>query len=233
LIVGFLTTLTIACGSGESSGDPYREAAAEAVQNSVLTFSDLPNGWAPSSLGDESYANIQLSGECALLNGRGAEFTGAVASADAEPFAGPLGQELVNTVTAFSDRDAAVAATTAANDLVLKCVYQIQDALRQAIEVAADDRNVGGLVGDIDATVEVDSEFADLGDESLAYALKANFSALFQRFEVNGHIVVIRAGALAGVLVYAGLGDARPDEEQGIAGTLADKLSRARTSLPN
>jgi hypothetical protein len=228
-----LMLLCAACGGSEGSLDPYREAASQAAQNSVLVLQDLPNGWAASSLGEESYANIQLTGECAPLTARGADFAGAVASADAEPFAGPLGQELVNTVTAFSGPDTATAAVTAANDLVLRCAQQIQDALRQAIEVAAEDRNVGGLLSDINTSVESDASFVDLGDESLAYALKADFSALFQRFEVNGHIIVIRDGPLAGVLVYAGLGDARPEEEQAVASTLADKLSRESSSLSN
>ena len=227
----FCALIFPACGSDGTNADPYSEAATQAVQGAALTLDDLPTGWAPSALGDDSYANIQLTGECAQLNERGGGFPGAVSSADSDPFTGPLGQELVNTVTAFNNSDEAVAAVRLANDLVLQCTEQIKEALKQAIEVAAEDRNVGGLLGNINTAVEPDDTFPVVGDETVAYTLSADFSALFARFEVNGHIVAIRDGPLAGVLVYAGLGQARSEEEEGIAAKMAEKLAQAEQSL--
>jgi hypothetical protein len=227
-----VTMLVTACSGGsDSASNSYEEAARTAVQSAVLTLDDLPKGWAVSSLGDESYANIRLSGDCAPLNERGAGFPGEVASEDSEPFAGPTGQELVNTVTAFSDEQAAAAAVDSADSLVVQCMDQLQEALRQAVEVAADDRNVGGLIGDINTSIERDESFPALGDESLAYSLNADFAAFFQRFEVNGHIIAVREGPLAGILVYAALGDQNSDEEAAIAGGLAEHLAQAEATL--
>jgi hypothetical protein len=227
-----LIAVTAACG-GQSSArdDAYREAAEQAVRAAVLTLDDLPSDWAPSALGEETYTNLVLTGDCAQLNGRGAGLPGEVATLDSEPFAGTLGQELISTISAFTDQDAAGTAVRLANDLVLHCTAKLEDALRQAIQVAAEDRNLDRLLGDIDATVEPAS-FPTFGDETLAYGLQANFSALFQRFEVNGHIIVIRQGALAGVLVYAALGDANAEEEEVVAAALAAKLAQAGQSLP-
>jgi hypothetical protein len=222
----------VACSDGESASDPYREAAENAVESAVLTLDDLPDAWAVSSLGEDSYANIQLTGDCAKLNARGAGFPGEVATTSADPFAGPNGQELVNTVTAFSDPQAAEAALGSADTLVAQCTDQINSALQQAIEVAAEDRNIGGLLGDINTAVEPDNDFPPFGSESLAYNLQADFSALFARFEVTGHIIAIREGALAGVLVYAALGDNGPQEERDIAAALAGKLAAADATLP-
>jgi len=151
---------------------------------------------------------------------------------DSEPYTGPLGQELINTVSAFASPETATEAVSLANDLVLRCTDQLEDALKAAIRVGAEDRNVERLLGDIDATVEPAS-FPIFGDETLAYDLKANFSALFQRFEVNGHIVIIRDGALACVLAYAALGDMAAEEERSIAAALAAKLAQAEQSLPD
>jgi hypothetical protein len=231
-IASIFALAIVACSDGESASDPYRESAEQAVQSAVLTLDDLPEAWAVSSLGGDSYANIQLTGDCAQLNARGAGFPGEVATHSADPFAGPNGQELVNTVTAFSDPQAAEAALASAESLVAQCNDQINSALQQAIEVAAEDRNVGGLLGDINTVVEPDAEFPALGDESLAYKLAADFSALFARFEVNGHIIAIRDGALAGVMVYAALGDHGPQEERDIAAALAGKLAAADATLP-
>ena len=208
-----LLAVLAACGGDSSAGDDvYREAARQAVGNAVLTLEDLPSGWAPSGLDAATYTDFQLSGDCAMLNGRGAGFAGQIATADSEPLTGPLGQELINTVSAFTSPETAIEAVRIANDLVLRCTQQLEDALGAAIRVAAEDRNLERLLGDVDATVEP-SSFPSFGDETRAYSLRANFSALFQRFELNGYIVVIRDGALTGVLAYAALGD--EDLEEG------------------
>jgi hypothetical protein len=231
VVVSPLLVIVIACGGESSVGDDaYRDAAEQAARSAALTLEDLPDGWAPSSLGAETYTNFELTGDCARLNGRGAGFPGEVATADSESFAGPLGQELINTVSAFTDPDAASAAVRSANDLVLQCTVQLEDALTKAIQVAAKDRNLDRLLGDIDATVEPAS-FPTRGDETLAYSLKADFSALLQRFQVNGHIVVIRDGPLTGVMAYAALGDLRSGEEEGVATALASKLATAEATL--
>ena len=154
-----------------------------------------------------------------------------MASEDSEPFTGPLGQELINTVAVFTDADTAAAAVRLANDLVLRCTAELEEALKSAIQVAARDRNVDRLLGDIIASVEP-APFPLSGDETLAYALKANFSALFQRFEVNGHIIVIRDGALTGVLAYAVLGDIDIQEEETVATALATRMANASEALP-
>ena len=225
--------LALTACSSDDSASGYRDAARMAVRNAVLTLDDLPDAWAVSSIGEESYTNIQLTGDCARLNGRGAGFPGEVATANSEPFSGPLGQELVSTVTGFADPDAAAAAVSAADTLVLNCTSQINEALKQAIGIAAEDRNVGGLIGDINTSVEPDATFPAFGDQSLAYRLSADFSAFFQRFDVNGHIIAVRDGPLAAVLVYAALGDQSADEEQAIAARLTEKLTQAAASLPD
>lgn len=231
IALSLLIAAIAACGGqGRNREEAYREAAGKAVRDAVLTLEDLPSGWAPS--GEETYTNFVLTGDCAQINARGAGFPGEVATVDSEPFTGPLDRELISTTSAFTDPVAAEAAVQLANDLVLRCTGQLEDALRQAIQLAAEDRNVGLLLGDIEATVEPAS-FPIFGDETLAYSLHADFAALFQRFEVNGHIIVIRQGALASVLAYAALGDEAADEEQSITAALAAKLVQAELSLPD
>jgi hypothetical protein len=226
------TVIVVACGGGESNAgdDAYRASGARAARNAVLALEDLPGGWAARAPGAPGYTDFELSGDCAQLNGRGAGFAGEVASADSEPFTGPLGQELINTVTAFDSPASAAAAVSLANELVPQCADQLEDALRKAIELAAEDRNLDRLLGDIDATVEP-VEFTTFGEETMAYSLHADFSALFQRFEVNGHIIVIRDGALTGVLAYAVLGDNDSQGAETLATALAQKLVNASEDL--
>jgi len=224
-----LAALMASCGGGTSTEDAYREAAQRAVQDSVLTLDNLPEGWARSEIGAQALAGLSLNGDCAALNGRGAGFPGEVATADSEPFAGPHNQQLASTVTAFSDPEAAQAAVRRANDLVLQCRDQIQEALKRAIQSAAGD--LGRLIGSISASVEP-AQFKPLGDETSAYSLKADISTLLTSIDVNGHILVIRKGPLTGVLLYATLGDLDAGEEEGIASALATKLTSAEASLP-
>jgi hypothetical protein len=225
-----LVAIISACGGEGSAGDAYREAAGQAVSGAVLTLEDLPSGWAPSAIGEASYTNFELAGECAQLNDRGAGFPGEAATADSEPFTGPQGQELINTVSAFDSPEAAGEAVRLADNLVAMCTAELGEALKKAIQVAAKDRNVEGLLGNIDANVEPAS-FPISGDETRAYALKASFSAFFQRFEVNGHILVIRDGLLTGVLAYAALGDLNQQEEEDIVAALAAKVAIASEAL--
>src|SRR6266542_5167817 len=217
-----------ACGGGTSADDAYREAAQGAVRDAVLTLDDVPEGWARSDVGAQALACLSLSGDCAALNRRGAGFAGEVATANADPFSGPHNQQLASTVSAFVDIDAAQAAVRRANDLVLQCRDQIQEALKQAIQKAAGD--LGRLIGGISASVEP-AQFKSFGDETSAYSLKAEISTLLTSIDVNGHILVIRKGPLTGVLLYATLGDLDAGEEEGITSALATKLASADASL--
>ena len=223
----FLAALT-ACGNGSSAGDAYREDAQRAVQYAVLTLDNLPEGWASSEIGAQALSGLSLSGDCAALNGRGRDFSAELATADSEPFSGPHNQQLASTVSAFSDVEAAKAAVRRANDLVLQCREQIQEALKQAIQSAAGD--LRRLIGNISASVGP-AQFKPFGDETSAYALKADVSALLTSIDVNGHIIVLRKGPLTGVLLYATLGDLDAGEEEGIASALATKLASAEASL--
>jgi len=227
LIVG--SSLLLASCGGKSTEDTYRAAAQRAVPDAVLTLDNLPQGWAKSEIGDQALAGFSLNGDCAALNGRGRDFPGEVATGDSEPFAGPHNQQLASTVSAFTDTDAAQAAVRRANDLVLQCRDQIQEALKQAIQKAAGD--LGRLIGGISASVEP-AQFKSFGDETSAYSLKAEISTLLTSIDVNGHILVIRKGPLTGVLLYATLGDLDAGEEEGIASALATKLTHADDSLP-
>jgi len=203
----FLAALMASCGGGSSADEAYREAAGRAAQSAVLT----------------------LNGDCEALNGRGRGFTGEVATADSEPFAGSHNQQLASTVSVFSDTEAAQAAVRRANDLVLQCRDQVQEALKQAIKSAAGD--LGRLIGNISASVEP-AQYKPLVDETSAYSLKADISTLLTSIDVNGHIIIIRKGPLTGVLLYATLGDLDTGEEEGIATDLATKLTSADASLP-
>jgi hypothetical protein len=223
-----LAALMASCGGGTSTEDAYRAAAQRAAQDSVLTLDNLPEGWARSEIGAQALAGLSLNGDCAALNGRGAGFPSEVATADSEPFAGPHNQQLASTVSAFADTAAAQAAVRRANDLVVQCRDQIQEALKQAIQNAAGD--LGRLIGSISASVEP-AQYKPLGDETSAYSLKAEISTLLTSIDVNGHILVIRKGPLTGVLLYATLGDLDPREEEGIASALATKLTSATDSL--
>ncbi|TMB67554.1 MAG: hypothetical protein E6J43_08325 [Chloroflexi bacterium] len=225
----FLAALIASCGRGSSADEAYRESAQRAVQDSVLTVDNLPEGWARSEIGAQALAGLALNGDCAALNGRGAGFPGEVATADSEPFAGPHNQQLASTVTAFSDPEAARAAVRRANDLVLQCRDQIQNALKQAIQNAAGD--LGRLIGSISAAVEP-AQYKPLGDETSAYSLKADISTLLTSIDVNGHILVMRNGPLTGVLLYATLGDLDAGEEEGIASALSTKINTAEQTLP-
>jgi len=220
--------LMASCGDGSSTEDAYREAAGRAVQDSVLTLDNLPEGWAKSEIGAQALPGLSLTGDCEPLNGRGRGFPGEVATADSEPFAGPHNQQLASTVSAFTGTEAAQAAVRRANDLVLQCRDQIQEALKQAIQNAAGD--LGRLIGSISASVEP-AQFKPFGDETSAYRLKADISTLLTSIDVNGHILVIRKGPLTGVLLYATLSDLDAGEEEGITSALATKLASADASL--
>ena len=228
-----LIAIIAACGGQSNAGDDaYRDAARQAVLDAVLTLDDLPDGWTLSEIGPEALADLQLTGVCAALNQRGAGFLGEVASGDSQPLTGPSNQELVNTVSVFTDTPAAEAAVRQADSLVLQCTDQIGEALKRAIEVAARDIGVDDLIIDIDASVEPGS-FTKFGDETLAYLLKADISTPFAGYDVNGKILIIRDGPLTGVLIYAILGDLDPQDEERIADLLAEKLARAEESLPD
>ena len=224
-----LAATTTSCGGGSSAEDAYRESAQRAVRDAVLTVDNLPESWASSEIGAQALSGLSLNGDCAALNGRGAGFPGEVATADSEPFAGPHNQQLASTVSVFSDTQAAQAAVRRANDLVLQCRDQIQEALKQAIQNAAGD--LGRLIGNISASVEP-AQYKPLGDETSAYRLKADISTLLTSIDVNGHILVIRKGPLTGVVLYATLGDLDGGEEEGIASALATKLTSAEALLP-
>jgi hypothetical protein len=230
-VIGVLlaASLLASCGGGSSAEDAYREAAQRAVPDAVLTLDNLPEGWARSDIGAQALAGLSLGGDCAALNRRGAGFAGEVATADSDPFNGPHNQQLASTVSAFTGTEAAQAAVRRANDLVLQCRDQIQEALKQAIQNAAGD--LGRLIGSISASVEP-AQFKPFGDETSAYSLKADISTLLTSIEVNGHILVIRKGPLTGVLLYATLGDLDSGEEEGIASALTTKLTGAEASLP-
>ena len=225
----FLAALMASCGGGSSADEAYREAAGRAAQSAVLTLDNLPEGWAKSEIGAQALAGLSLNGDCEALNGRGRGFTGEVATADSEPFAGSHNQQLASTVSVFSDTEAAQAAVRRANDLVLQCRDQIREALKQAIKSAAGD--LGRLIGNISASVEP-AQYKPLVDETSAYSLKADISTLLTSIDVNGHIIIIRKGPLTGVLLYATLGDLDTGEEEGIATDLATKLTSADASLP-
>jgi len=229
-----LSTLLVLLGavaacSGDNGDDAYRQAAEQAVREAVLTLDDLPGGWTNSDVSG-AYADLELSGNCSRLNGRGAGFPDEVASRDSDSFTGPSGQELASTVSAFTSPETAAAALQLADDLVHQCTDQLEEALKRAIRNAAADRNLDRLLDDIDAVVEA-AGFTALGDETAAYRLKADFSALVFDYEVNGHIIVIRDGALTGVLLYAVLGDLDEEDELSVAAALAGKLRKAEESL--
>ena len=227
-----LIAIIAACGGPSRAGDDaYREAAAQAVRDAVLTLDDLPDGWTPSEIGPEALADLQLTGDCAPLNARGAGFPGEVASGDSEPMTGPSNEEMVNTVSAFTDIPAAKAAVRQADGQVLQCTDQIGEALKRAIQVGAKDIGVDDLITGIDASLEPGS-FSKFGDETLAYLLHADISTfLAGGYDVNGKILIIRDGPLIGVLIYAILGDLDPQDERSLAGFLAEKLARAEDSL--
>jgi len=234
-LIILLLTLALLCACGDDSHDEgaYREAAQHAVRDAALTVDDLARGWTPSEIGPEALGDLQLTGECAPLNGRGAGFPGEVASQASEPMTGPAGEELVNTVSVFTDTDAAEAAVQQADGLVLQCTTQIGEALKRAIHLAAEDFGVDDLITDIEASLEPGS-FTKFGEETRAYLLHADISTfLAGRYDVNGKILIIRDGPLTGVLIYAMLGDLDPQDEESLAGLLASKLADAEHSLPD
>jgi hypothetical protein len=222
--------LLVACGADARDEGAYRESAQSAVRDAVLSLDDLPRGWTPSEVGPAALAELQLTGDCAILNGRGAGFPGEVASADSQPMTGPKNEEMVNTVTAFIDTPAAEAAVQQADALVQQCRDQLGDALKHAIDVAAKDLGVDDVIVDIDGSVEPGS-FTSLGDETHAYALKGDIATLFGGYDVNGKILIIRDGPLTGVLIYAILRELDPQDEESLAGLLASKMADARDAL--
>ena len=143
-----------------------------------------------------------------------------------------MNEELVNTVSAFTDTPAAEAAVRQADGLVLQCTDQLGEALKRAVDVAAKDLGVDDVILDINGRVEPGS-FTKFGDETVAYVLRADISTLFGGYDVNGKILFIRDGPLTGVLIYAILGDFDPGDEESLASLLAGKLSNAEESLPN
>ena len=227
-----LIAMIAACGDDTPDEAAYREAAAQAVRDAVLTVDDLGDGWTPSEIGPEALADLQLTGDCAPLNARGAGFPGEIASGESVPMTGPSNEEMVNTVSAFNDIPAAEAAVRQADGLVLQCTDQIGEALKRAVDVAAKDLGVDDVIIDIDGRVEPGS-FTKFGDETVAYVLRAAISTLFGGYNVNGKILIIRDGPVTGVLIYAILGDLDPQDEDSLAGLLAGKLSKAQESLPN
>ncbi len=230
-ILLLILALLWACGDDARSEDAYREAAERAVRDAVLTLDDLPNGWTPSEIGPEALGHLQFTGDCAPLNGRGAGLPGQIASQDSEPMTGPAGEELVNTVSAFTDTAVAKAALQQADGLVLQCTDQIAEALKRAIHIAADDLGVDDLITDIEASLEPGS-FTKFGEETRAYLLHADISTfLAGGYDVNGKILIIRDGALTGVLLYAILGDLDEEDELSVAAALARNLAEAKESL--
>ena len=227
-----LIAMIAACGDDTPDEAAYREAAAQAVREAVLTLDDLPDGWTLSEIGPAALADLQLTGDCALLNRRGAGFPGEVASGNSEPMTGPSNEEMVNTVSAFNDSPAAEAAGRQADGLVLRCTDQIGEALKRAVDVAAKDLGVDDVIIDIDGRVEPGS-FTKFGDQTVAYVLRADISTLFGGYDVNGKILIIRDGPFIGVLIYAILGNLDPQDEASLAGLLAEKLARAAESLPD
>ena len=81
--------LLAACGADTRDENAYRTAAQQAARDAVLTVDDLGDGWTPSEIGPEALADLQLTGDCAPLNARGAGFPAKVASGDSEPMTGP------------------------------------------------------------------------------------------------------------------------------------------------
>jgi hypothetical protein len=144
---------------------------------------------------------------------------------------GPKNQELVNTVSAFTDIPTAEAAVRHADALVLQCTDQLGEALKRAVDVAAKDLGVDDVILDINGRVEPGS-FTKMGDETVAYALRADISTLFGGYDVNGKILIIRDGPLTGVLIYAILGDFDRGDEANMADVLAANLANAEESLP-
>jgi hypothetical protein len=137
---------------------------------------------------------------------------------------------MVSTVSAFTDTPAAEAAVRQADGLVLRCTDQIGEALKRAVDVAAKDLGVDDVIIDIDGRVEPGS-FTKFGDETVAYVLRADISTLFGGYDVNGKILIIRDGPVTGVLIYAILGDLDHQDEESLAGLLAEKLAKAEESL--
>ena len=227
-----LIAIIAACGDDTPDEGAYREAATQAVRDAVLTLDDLPDGWTLSDIGPEALADLQLTGDCAPLNARGAGFPAEVASGDSEPMTGPSNEEMVNIVSAFTDTPAAEAAVRQADGLILQCTDQIGEALKRAIHVAAKDLGVDDVIIDIDGRVEP-GPFTKFGDETVAYVLRGDISTLFGGYDVNGKILIIRDGPLTGVLIYAILGELDPQDERSLAGLLAVKLGRAEESLPD
>ena len=125
LLAPLLLALLAPCGNDARDESAYREAAQQAVGDAILTLDDLGDGWTLSEIGPEALADLQLTGDCAPLNGRGAGLPGQVASGDSEPMTGPSNEEMVNTVNAFADTPAAEAAVRQADGLVLQCTDQI------------------------------------------------------------------------------------------------------------
>ena len=232
LLAPLVLALLATCGDDTRDEAAYHQAAQQAVRDAVLTVDDFPRGWTPSEIGPEALADLQLTGDCAPLNAHGAGFPGEVASGDSEPMTGPSNEEMVNTVSAFTDTPAAEAAVRQADGLVLQCTDQIGEALKRAIEVAARDLGVDDVILDINGRVEPGS-FTKFGDETVAYVLRADISTLFGGYDVNGKILIIRDGPLTGVLIYAILGDFDPGDEESLAGLLAGKLANAEQSLPD
>ena len=83
-----------------------------------------------------------------------AGFPGEVATVTLEPMTGPSGEEVVNTVSIFTDIPIAQAAVRQADGLVLQCTDQIGEALKRAIRLAAKDIGVDDLILDIDGSLE-------------------------------------------------------------------------------
>jgi len=232
LLAPLLLALLAPCGNDARDESAYREAAQQAVRDAILTLDDLGDGWTLSEIGPEALADLQLTGDCAPLNGRGAGLPGQVASGDSEPMTGPSNEEMVDTVNAFTDTPVAEAAVRQADGLVLQCTDQIGEALKRAVDIAAKDLGVDDVIVDINGRVEPGS-FTKFGDETAAYVLRADISTLFGDYDVNGKILIIRDGPLTGVLIYAILGDLDQQDEQDLAGLLAEKLASAARTLPD
>jgi hypothetical protein len=202
LIAAALLLLVTGCGgsdAGRATPDHQARPLTERqLQARLLTLGDLPSGFLKSRDDSKHGADVQAeSPDCErILDGDGDDAAGraeAFYENGAPPVAGKDGaayRDLMLHESLFSD----------AADSVQRDFAAMRRALDRCRRVT-----IAGAGFRAPMTLRHES-FADLGDETLAYALRGRFLAAGMTVAASGHLVGVRAGNAGAVLFTFGLG---------------------------
>ncbi len=234
LLAALAAALLAACGGG-SGPTPipsidFGAAAREAADSALMTLKDLPEFW---SLGDpdDSNLDVELTPECDVFD-TDISFPGAAATDEAPLYDGTEERMATFITAAFREERTAVAAFDGLDRLVERCRPEFLEAIEEAARREAEDRGFAlGPFGRVDVALN-DHDFVPLGDQSQAFRVLVKVRVLGIGTDFTLDIIAVRAGRMIGTMTYSNFGELDTVEEEAIARTMTDKLTKADAALP-